>query len=48
MRDWIALLPPEKMEIIFDKIEKRLNKQAELLGKTTSSIPYVMINAIKS
>jgi hypothetical protein len=48
MRDWITLLPKEKVEVIFEKIEVRLNKQAELLGKTTISIPYVMINAIKS
>jgi hypothetical protein len=36
------------MEDIFDKIEERLNDQAELLGRVTLSIPYVMINAIKN
>lgn len=44
MNDWIALLPEEKLEGIFDEIEDRLNEQAELLGRVTLSIPYVMIS----
>jgi len=48
MNEWIALLPEKKSKEIFDKIENRLNDQAELLGRVTLSIPYVMINAIKN
>ena len=48
MNAWIALLPKEKLEVIFDKIENELNKKAELLGKIILSIPYVVIDAIKN
>jgi Methylase involved in ubiquinone/menaquinone biosynthesis len=48
MNAWIEILPKEKLEVIFDKIENELNKKAELLGKVILSIPYVVINAIKN
>lgn len=48
MNAWIALLPKEKLEDIFDKIEMILNKQAELFGRVTLSIPYVVITAVKN
>jgi arsenite methyltransferase len=47
MNSWIKLLPPDKVEQIFDKIEFRLNEQSRILGGFKLSIPYVMINAIK-
>jgi arsenite methyltransferase len=47
MASWIKLLPPDKVELIFDKIESRLNEQARISGGTKLTIPFVMINAIK-
>jgi len=47
MDSWIKLLPPDKVELIFDKIELLLNEQSRILGGIKLSIPYVMINAIK-
>jgi ubiquinone/menaquinone biosynthesis C-methylase UbiE len=47
MDSWITLLPEKRVEEIFDMVEKRLNKHAELFGGIKLSIPYVMINAIK-
>lgn len=47
MDSWIKLLPSDKIEQIFDKIELRLNEQSPKLGGVKLSIPYVMINAIK-
>jgi ubiquinone/menaquinone biosynthesis C-methylase UbiE len=47
MDSWIKLLPPNKVEQIFDKIELRLNEQSKTFGGIKLSIPYVLINAIK-
>jgi arsenite methyltransferase len=47
MDSWIKLLPPDKVEQIFDTIELRLNEQSLIHGGIKLSIPYVMINAIK-
>ena len=47
MDSWIKLLPPDKVEQIFDTIELRLNEQSRILGGVKLSIPYVLINAIK-
>jgi arsenite methyltransferase len=47
MDSWIKLLPPDKVEFIFDTIESRLNEQSRLLGEVKLSIPFVLINAIK-
>ncbi|MFO7368651.1 MAG: class I SAM-dependent methyltransferase [Bacteroidales bacterium] len=46
MESWVKLLPAGQVESVFDKIEARLNEEAGLLGETTLSIPYVLINAI--
>lgn len=48
MNPLITFLPKEKLEVIFAEVESRLNKQAELLGRITLSIPYVMMNAVKN
>lgn len=48
MDSWIQLLPPEKTEQVFDAIESRLNEQSRILGGIKLSIPFVMINAVKS
>ena len=47
MDSWISLLPADKLELIFDSIESRLNEDAKILGGVKLSIPFVMINAIK-
>jgi arsenite methyltransferase len=47
MDSWIKLLPSDKVEKIFDKIELHLNEQSQISGGIKLSIPYVMINAIK-
>jgi arsenite methyltransferase len=44
---WIKLLPPDKVEIIFDAIETRMNEIASELGGIKLTIPFVMINAVK-
>jgi hypothetical protein len=47
MESWINLLPPDKVEQIFDIIETRLNDQASEQGGIKLTIPFVMINAVK-
>jgi hypothetical protein len=47
MDSWIKILPKNKLEQIFDKIEMRLNDKAKMLGGIKLSIPFVLINAIK-
>jgi len=47
MDSWIKLLPPDKVEKIFDTIETRLNEQAKEQGGIKLSIPFVLINAFK-
>jgi ubiquinone/menaquinone biosynthesis C-methylase UbiE len=48
MDSWIKLLPENRTEQVFDKIEKRFNEQAKIFGGIKLSIPFVLINAIKS
>jgi arsenite methyltransferase len=47
MDSWIGLLPADKVEPVFDLVEKRLNEQSQMLGGISLSIPFAMINAIK-
>jgi arsenite methyltransferase len=47
MDSWIKILPDNKLEQIFDTIEDRLNRQAQILGGIKLTIPFVLINAIK-
>jgi arsenite methyltransferase len=47
MDSWVKILPPDKVERIFDSIEMRLNEQSRILGGMKLSIPFVMINAVK-
>lgn len=46
MDSWMKILPEEKREIIFRKIEERLNEHANLLGGIKLSIPFILINSI--
>jgi arsenite methyltransferase len=47
MDSWIKILPENKVEQIFDKIETRLNDKAKILEGIKLTIPFVLINAIK-
>ncbi|MBN1143559.1 MAG: hypothetical protein JXA72_04025 [Bacteroidales bacterium] len=47
MESWVKLLPSNKRELVFDKVESILNEKAGLLGEMTLSIPFVIINAIR-
>lgn len=47
MDSWIKILSPDKLEEIFDRVEKGLNEQASKLGCLKLSIPFVLINATK-
>lgn len=47
MDSWIKILPKDKAEQIFDKIESRINEQSSISGGFKLSIPFVLINAIK-
>jgi hypothetical protein len=47
MDSWINILPPDKMEPIFESVETRLNEQARQAGGFKLSIPFVLINAVK-
>lgn len=47
MESWIKLLPPDKVEQIFDTIENRMNNLAKEQGGIKLTIPFVLINAIK-
>lgn len=47
MESWIKFLPGDRLEEIFDAVEKRLNDQANASGFIKLTIPFVLINAIK-
>jgi arsenite methyltransferase len=47
MDSWVRLLPPDKVEQVFDTTETRLNEHSQMLGGMTLSIPFVVINALK-
>lgn len=47
MESWIKLLPTNKVEQIFDRIETRLNQIAEKERGIKLSIPFVLINSVK-
>lgn len=47
MESWIKFLPGNRLEGIFDEVEKRLNDHAKSSGFIKLTIPFVLINAIK-
>jgi hypothetical protein len=47
MDSWIKILPENKLEQIFDTIEKNLNRNAKLMGGIKLTIPFVLINTFK-
>ena len=47
MESWIKLLPTDKVELIFDTIESRLNDQASEQCGIKLTVPFVLLNAIK-
>jgi ubiquinone/menaquinone biosynthesis C-methylase UbiE len=47
MDSWIKVLPKDRVEEIFKKIEIKLNEQAKTFGVIKLSIPFVLINGMK-
>ncbi|MBN1637362.1 MAG: methyltransferase domain-containing protein, partial [Ignavibacteriales bacterium] len=47
MDSWKALLPSDKVELVFNVIEERLNKKSKVNGGINLSIPFVLINSFK-
>jgi ubiquinone/menaquinone biosynthesis C-methylase UbiE len=47
MGAWMEILPKDRTEEIFRKIETKLNEQAKTFGMLKLSIPFVLINGIK-
>lgn len=47
MESWIKFLPEDKLDEIFDIVEKRLNDEAKITGFIKLTIPFVLINATK-
>lgn len=47
MDSWIRIVPKDKLEQVFDRIEMRLNNQSMIDGGLKLSIPFILINANK-
>ena len=47
MESWIKLVPPERLDEVFGKVESVLNETAAKIGGFNLSIPFVMINSYK-
>jgi arsenite methyltransferase len=45
---WKNIVPAEKQEQVFGRIEARLNEQARLTGKCILTVPFVVINCEKN
>jgi arsenite methyltransferase len=45
---WKNIVPAEKQEQVFERIEARLNEQARLTGKCILTVPFVVINCEKT
>jgi arsenite methyltransferase len=47
MNSWMSILPEERVEPVFEELEKRLNGLAQGLGSLVLSVPFALINARK-
>jgi ubiquinone/menaquinone biosynthesis C-methylase UbiE len=47
LEEWLKIIPHNKVEIIFDEIEKKLNKVADEIGEIKLSVPFVTIDCRK-
>lgn len=45
---WIDLVPSEKVDFIFNKVEEKLNKKAIERGEFILTVPFVLIDSIKT
>jgi ubiquinone/menaquinone biosynthesis C-methylase UbiE len=45
MESWIKFLPEDRLKIIFDKTEQRLNELARIAGGIQLSVPFVLIDS---
>jgi hypothetical protein len=48
MDSWKKILPENRVQEIFGVIETKLNRQAKESGVLALSIPFVLINGIKT
>lgn len=42
---WKGILPTEKVQEVFDRVEEKLNQQAKIAGGVTLSVPFVVIDS---
>lgn len=47
LEEWLKIIPHNKVEIIFDEIEKKLNKVADEIGEIKLYVPFVTIDCRK-
>lgn len=45
--EWIKFLPKDKLNFIFDTIEKKLNKEAKINGEVKLTVPFMLVKVIK-
>jgi ubiquinone/menaquinone biosynthesis C-methylase UbiE len=45
--EWIKFLPQDKLDFIFDTIEKKLNKEAKEYGEVKLTVPFMLVEATK-
>ncbi len=48
MDSWKNIVPEEKQQIVFQHIESELNKQSDIDGIMNLTVPFVLINCVKS
>jgi arsenite methyltransferase len=47
MESWKNILLPNQVQVIFDKVEERLNQHTAIFEGFRHSIPFVVVNAQK-
>jgi hypothetical protein len=47
MDSWLAIVPPERVNEVFNEIESRMNLISQKNGEWVLTIPFVTISAIK-
>jgi hypothetical protein len=47
MDSWLAIVPPERVNKVFNEIESRMNLISQKKGEWVLTIPLVTISAIK-
>ncbi|HSP07731.1 MAG TPA: methyltransferase domain-containing protein, partial [Acidobacteriota bacterium] len=47
MRSWVKLVPHDRLELVFDGVERRLNAAAEKQGELRMTIPFLTFDCEK-